>query len=175
MVLIVDLDDTLVSSTKLNNDAYNFALEKYGYDRLKTAGRITREKLKWLDNQKLSDIVVEKQIYFSQKWLPYRIVLNKRLLQTVKKIGKKNCYIWTKADNRRARAIISLCKLKRFFKGVIFDDKTDFNKSIKTLKKLTKAKSLIIYENNKEFFKNQRVEIVETIKDKNFDISAYLV
>ena len=88
-----------------------------------------------------------------------------------KKFGKENCCIWTKADNRRARAIISLCKLKRFFKGVIFDDKTDFNKSIKTLKKLTKEKSLIIYENNKEFFKNQRVEIVETIKDKNFDIS----
>ena len=142
MVYVVDLDDTLVSSTKLNNDAYNYALEKYGFAKIENLGRITRDKLNFLDNKKLNDIVAEKQNYFSQKWLPYRVVLNKRLIEKLKKFSKENCCIWTKADNRRARAIISLFKLKRFFKGVIFDDKTDFNKSIKKLKKLTKAKSL---------------------------------
>ena len=31
MIYVVDLDDTLVSSTILNNDSYNFALESYGF------------------------------------------------------------------------------------------------------------------------------------------------
>ena len=28
MKLVVDLDDTLINTTSLNNDAYNYALEK---------------------------------------------------------------------------------------------------------------------------------------------------
>ena len=30
MKLLIDLDDTLVNTTTLNNDAYNYALEKFG-------------------------------------------------------------------------------------------------------------------------------------------------
>ena len=45
MKFVVDLDDTLVSSTQLNNDAYNFALEEFGYNRIITDKRITRERL----------------------------------------------------------------------------------------------------------------------------------
>ena len=35
MKYIFDLADTLVSSAALNSDAYNYALEKYGYIRRK--------------------------------------------------------------------------------------------------------------------------------------------
>lgn len=40
--LIVDLDDTLVHTRELNNDAYNYALEQFGYPRIESAGRITK-------------------------------------------------------------------------------------------------------------------------------------
>ena len=39
MVYVVDLDDTLVLTKNLNNDAYNFALEQNGQKRIKTAKR----------------------------------------------------------------------------------------------------------------------------------------
>ncbi len=36
MVYVVDLDDTLVLTKNLNNDAYNFALEQNGQKRFST-------------------------------------------------------------------------------------------------------------------------------------------
>ena len=45
MVYVVDLDDTLVLTKNLNNDAYNFALEQNGQKRIKTAKRLTRDNL----------------------------------------------------------------------------------------------------------------------------------
>ncbi|MBR5439237.1 MAG: hypothetical protein IKV61_03350 [Clostridia bacterium] len=45
MVYVVDLDDTLVLTKNLNNDAYNFALEQNGQSRIKTKKRLTREAL----------------------------------------------------------------------------------------------------------------------------------
>ncbi len=40
MKYIFDLDETLIQSTTLNNDAYNYALEKFGFQRI-----ITNERL----------------------------------------------------------------------------------------------------------------------------------
>ena len=93
MIYIVDLDDTLVSSTILNNDAYNFALEQYGFERLITNKRITREKLNFIDNDCLNNIIQLKQFYFTQKWLPYRVVLNKPLIDKIK-LNKKRIVIF---------------------------------------------------------------------------------
>lgn len=66
MKYFVDLDDTLINSTNLNNDAYNFALEKYGYSRIVTSERLTREKFKFIDKLKLDKIIELKQLYFCQ-------------------------------------------------------------------------------------------------------------
>lgn len=41
MTFFVDFDDTLVGTTELNNDAYNFALENIFFNRITTQGRIT--------------------------------------------------------------------------------------------------------------------------------------
>lgn len=77
MKYFIDLDDTLVNSTILNNDAYNFALEMFGYNRILTNERITRENF---DSYKdLDGIIKLKQKYFTSAWLPYRLVLNKNL------------------------------------------------------------------------------------------------
>ena len=45
MKILIDLDDTLVNTTSLNNDAYNYALEKFGFKRINKNERITRDIL----------------------------------------------------------------------------------------------------------------------------------
>ena len=52
MVYVVDLDDTLVLTKHLNNDAYNYALEKNGKSRIKTNKRLTRENLGKMSSEK---------------------------------------------------------------------------------------------------------------------------
>ena len=68
MVYVVDLDDTLVLTKNLNNDAYNFALEQNDKKRIKTNKRLTRETLGEIFSKKL---IADKQNYFTQKWLKY--------------------------------------------------------------------------------------------------------
>ena len=89
MVYVVDLDDTLVLTKNLNNDAYNYALEKHGQKRIKITKRITREKLIKKPGKKLID---DKQKYFAQKWLkdnyPRYVITTDYLLQ--RRNGIKN-------------------------------------------------------------------------------------
>ena len=63
MVYVIDLDDTLVLTKNLNNDAYNYALEQNGQRRIKTNKRLTRENLGETASKKL---IAEKQNYFTQ-------------------------------------------------------------------------------------------------------------
>ena len=175
MIYIVDLDDTLVSSTTLNNDAYNFALEQYNFDRIITNERITREKLNNINPIILKDIIKSKQHYFTQKWLPCRVVLNKPLINKLILNKKENCYLWTKADKNRASKIIDFCKLDRYFNDVLFDEKYSFDTSISKLQELTHTNQFIIYENNKNFFHKQNCKIVDYIKTNLFDINGYLI
>ena len=114
MIYVVDLDDTLVSSTILNNDSYNFALESYGFNRLITNERITRERLDFVDNTTLKNIIKLKQLYFTQDWLPCRVTLNKLLVDKLLVNKKENCYLWTKSDKDRACKIVDHCKLGNY-------------------------------------------------------------
>ena len=175
MIYIVDLDDTLVSSTALNNDSYNFALESYGFDRLITDERITREKLNFINNTTLKNIINLKQCYFTQEWLPHRVSLNTILINKLSYNKKENCYLWTKADKDRAFRIINYCKLDKYFKDILFDDKSSFETSISKLKQFTHSNQFIIYENNKDFFFNKNCTIVDNIKTNIFDINGYLI
>lgn len=175
MKYIADLDDTLINSTKLNNDAYNYALEKFGYSRINKDKRLTRNSIKNIDENILKDIIKLKQEYFISDWLPYRIVKNELLINKLKSVGKNNCFLWTKADKNRVEKVLKKCKLKYLFKEIIFDNKEDFNQSITKLKKATKSKQFVIYENNHSFFKNQNVKIIDQIENNNFDVKGYLV
>ncbi|MEG1751509.1 MAG: hypothetical protein RR140_00125 [Clostridia bacterium] len=151
MKFIVDLDDTLVSSTTLNNDAYNFALEKHGYERIKTDERITRSKLFFVLPSVLPNVIQEKQHYFSLLWLPYRLVLNKTLIKKLITNGAQNNFLWTKADKNRAEQILTTCNLYEYFNQILFDEKESLNKSLSKLKNITHNNEFIIYENNKDF------------------------
>ena len=88
MVYVVDLDDTLVLTKNLNNDAYNFALEKHGQSRIKTNKRLIRENFGETASKKL---INDKQNYCAQKWLKYRVVINEDILNLLKNQDKENC------------------------------------------------------------------------------------
>lgn len=175
MICVVDLDDTLVCSTTLNNDSYNFALEQFGFDRLIINERITRERLDFIDNITLKNVIQLKQYYFTQEWLHCRVALNTILIDKLKLNKKENCYLWTKADKNRDYKIVDYCKLDNYFKDIIFDDKLSFETSIPKLKELTNSNQFIIYENNKDFFFNQSCKIVDSIKTNLFNINGYLI
>ena len=71
MKYLIDLDDTIIYSTDLNNDAYNYALRKYHLKTLEKNGRITREDIK--PTLIKSRIIRTKQSYFCERWMPYRM------------------------------------------------------------------------------------------------------
>lgn len=175
MKLIVDLDDALINSSRLNNDAYNYALEKFGYNRKLTNDRLTRANLNEIDESLLTQIIKLKQEYFISDWLPYRIVKNEYLINKLNKFRKNNCFLWTKADKNRVESVLQKCKIKNLFNQIIFDNKNSFEQSISKLKEITKFSEFIIYENNHLFFANQDVKIIDEIKNKNFEVKGYLI
>ena len=172
MVYVVDLDDTLVLTKNLNNDAYNFALEKNGQKRIRTAKRLTRENLNASPSKKL---IIDKQNYFTQKWLKYRVVVNKEILSILKNQDKENCYLWTSADKNRADYILKELDLYKYFNKVIYDNKKDLNNSLKRLKDITKSNVFLIYEDNDVFFSRNDIMFIKKSKIDGFNINKYLI
>lgn len=175
MKYIFDLDDTLVSSATLNNDAYNYALEKYGYRRITTNERLTRDKLNFIPAMTLSKIIRAKQYYFTREWLPCRTLLNSVLVEKVKEYGKENCYLWTKASPDRVEAVLEYWELDNLFNRLIFDEKQNFKKSVLKLNEISHSDELVVFENNQKFFKQEQVEIIGHIKSDKFNVTEYLI
>ncbi len=170
MVYVVDLDDTLVSTKNLNNDAYNFALENNGRKRLKTGKRLTRENLGGTPNEK---IITDKQKYFAQKWLKYRVVVNEYILNILQKQGKENCYLWTSADKNRTEYLLKELDLAKYFNQIIFDDKKDLNNSLKRLKDITKSNVFLIFEDSNALYKKKGVNFIGKDNSEIFNINTY--
>jgi beta-phosphoglucomutase-like phosphatase (HAD superfamily) len=175
MILVVDLDDTLVNTSLLNNDAYNYALEQYGYDVVESEERLTREELSFVKSEHLRKIIRCKQNYFKRHWLSYRVVMNNTLLEIISKNGKNNSYLWTSANKKRAEAIVNACKLNQFFNKIIFDNKKSFVASMYKLKDLTHSNEFIIYENNDNFFCETKFKSIDCIKSNFFNVKAYKI
>ena len=170
MVYIVDLDDTLVLTKNLNNDAYNYALEQNGQSRIKTNKRLTRETLGETSSKKL---IADKQNYFTQKWLKYRVVVNQEILSLLKKQERKNCYLWTSADKNRAEYMLKELDLYKFFNKIIYDDKKDLDNSLKRLKDITKSNVFLIFEDSYALLKNKSVNCIGNDDSKVFNINIY--
>ena len=170
MVYVVDLDDTLVLTRKLNNDAYNFALEQNGQRRIKTNKRLTRENLGKNPKEKL---ITDKQNYFTQKWLKYRVVVNEEILSILQNQNRKDCYLWTSADKSRANYILKELDLYKHFNKIIYDDKKDLNSSLKRLKDITKSNVFLIFEDNEKFFKKTISR--ERVESDKFKVKKYYI
>lgn len=172
MKYLIDLDDTIIYSTDLNNDAYNYALRKYHLKTLEKNGRITREDIK--PTLIKSRIILTKQSYFCERWMPYRVIYNTALINKISIQNKNDCYIWTKANKNRAFYIYKMCGLDKYFTDIIFDKKVSFNESIPFL--LEKfSDDLIIYENNTEFFHNKSAVKIDQITSNCFNVSGFLI
>lgn len=172
MVYVIDLDDTLVLTKNLNNDAYNFALEQNGKRRIKTNNRLTRKNFDETASKKL---IIDKQNYFAQKWLKYRVVFNEEILNLLKNQDKENCYLWTSADKNRADYILKELDLYKYFNKVIYDDKKDLNSSLKRLKDITKSNVFLIFEDNDGLFKDQFIKIKLALISRFFMVNKYLI
>ena len=170
MVYVVDLDDTLVLTKNLNNDAYNFALENNGRKRIKTSKRLTRDNLGETLGKKL---IADKQNYFTQKWLKYRVVVNEYILNILRKQDVQNCYLWTSADKERAEYVLKELDLYKYFNKIIFDDKKDLNSSLKRLKDITKSNVFIIFEDSYALYKNKGVSYMAKHNSEIFTINTY--
>lgn len=170
MVYVVDLDDTLVLTKNLNNDAYNFALEQNGQKRIRTAKRLTRENLNASPSKKL---ITDKQNYFGQKWLKYRVIVNEEILSILQNQNLKDCYLWTRADKNRADFILKELDLYKYFNKIIFDDKKNLNSSLKRLKDITKSNVFLIFENNEKFFK--KTILREKVESDKFKVKKYYI
>ena len=170
MVYVVDLDDTLVLTKNLNNDAYNFALENNGRKRIKTSKRLTRENLCETLCKKL---IADKQNYFTQKWLKYRVVVNQYILNILRKQDVQNCYPWTSADKERAEYVLKELDLYKYFNKIIFDEKKDLNSSLKRLKDITKSNVFLIFEDNEKFFK--KLILCQRVKNDKFKVKKYYI
>ena len=172
MVYVVDLDDTLVLTKNLNNDAYNFALEQNGQKRIRTNNRLTRENFNGTASKKL---IIDKQNYFAQKWLKYRVVVNEEILNLLKNQDKENCFLWTSADKNRAEYILKELDLAKYFNKVIYDDKKDLNSSLKRLKDITKSNVFLIFEDNKALSTNKEVISIIRLHIDGFDLNKYII
>jgi len=172
LVYVVDLDDTLVLTKNLNNDAYDFALEQNGQRRIKTNNRLTRENFDETASKKL---IIDKQNYFAQKWLKYRVVVNEEILNLLNNQDKENCYLWTSADKNRADFILKELDLYKYFNKVIYDDKKDLNSSLKRLKEITKSNVFLIFEDNDGLFKDQFIKIKLALISRFFMVNKYLI
>lgn len=166
------MDDTLINTTELNNDAYNYALSKFGYPPINKITRITRNDLRNICN--LQSVIEEKQNYFTLKWLPYRIITNNKLIDKLKQHQKSDCYIWTKADKVRAKAIWNACDLHRYFADIIFDKKENFTTSVSYLQHIFHD-DMLIYENNIRFFHKSNAKLVDNVKNDYFKTNGYLI
>ena len=172
MVYVVDLDDTLVLTKNLNNDAYNFALEKNGKSRIKTNKRLTRENLRGIANE---IVVNDKQNYFAQKWLKYRVVVNEEILKILQNQDKENCYLWTSADKNRADYILKELDLYKYFNKVIYDGKIDLNSSLKRLKDITKSNVFLIFEDNAALSRYKEVISIIKLHIDGFNLNKYII
>ena len=175
MKYVIDLDDTLIESTQLNNDAYNYALLHYGFNEIESDSRITRKCLGFIDKKTLKKVVRLKQKYFTRKWLPFRLQTNKLLIDKIEKNGKSNCVLWTKADSKRVNAVLRYCGFEKYFYKIIIEPKNNFTESINILTNNIGTKNFIIYENDYSFFKDKNVNIVDEIKTETFVVKGYMV
>ncbi len=177
MTIICDLDDTLIYTTQLNNDAYNYALEHFGYKRIDDTDRIIRQCLNFINKTALDKIIALKQIYFNQNWLKYRTIINEILLNKLKTYGKQNCYLWTTADKTRVSSITWHYQLDRYFSDIIFDPKTNFVNSLDLIKTKCCFKNCIIYENNPNNFNPlfHQIKMVDHISTNSFDVKGYMI
>ena len=133
---IFDLDNTLVYTDELNNEAYNYALKVLNKDTIDIDSRITREivflKIKLNEDEKKTILKI-KQEYFIENIK--KLKLNEQLISFLKSQNPEDCILWTKADKNRVEAILNYFDLKKYFIWIFYSDKTNIINDINFMTK----------------------------------------
>ena len=128
---VFDLDNTLVDTDKLNNEAYNFALMQLGKLPLKNVQRITREVIflhYLLDDEEKMFLIEMKQKYFIQN--VKKVKLNNRMISFLRQLMPAQCVLWTRAERVRVECILEQFDLKKYFAKVVYSSKSDIEKDM---------------------------------------------
>ena len=160
---VFDLDNTLVFTDVLNNEAYNFVLKKFGLSEIRYVDRITREIIfqkypcieKWED-----EITALKQFFFINHL--DRTLPSKELFLKLVNSSKDENILWTSAEEVRVFAILEHYKITEKFKKVLFSEKTDVEKDVGEMCKLFKCsqEDLIFFEDNfKVIYELERLKL----------------
>ena len=83
--------------------------------------------------------------------------------------------MWTAATPNKTIKIIKEFELDKYFNKIIYDNKLNFDQSIKILKENTSDSRFLIYENNKDFFAGKNINIVDKICNDLFNVNGYLI
>lgn len=150
---VFDLDNTLVYTDDLNNEAYNFALTTLGKKPLNNLSRITRDTVFMqisFSKEKREQLINIKQNYFRENL--HKITPNFTLIKVLDSLNKEDCLLWTSAAQCRVEAILQYFHLKNKFKDVFFSTKSDLKRDIERICAylLCKKEQLRIYDDNKQ-------------------------
>lgn len=157
---IFDLDNTLIYTDALNNDAYNYALKSVELASIEGYKRLTREvvftKYPELNDAQKSEIIKNKQKYFVNNL--ELTTLNSSLLQILISQGPDKCLLWTSADKDRVLAILTYYKILNAFKKIIISNKAEgLPEIIRICEYLDcRLEHLNFYEDNQRVIQNLR-------------------
>ncbi|MBQ9114670.1 MAG: HAD hydrolase-like protein [Clostridia bacterium] len=163
---IVDLDNTLVFTNRLNNEAYNYALYKIGKRKIKSTGRITRQEVFRsvdLTEKEKEKLVKIKQDYFINNL--DKIEVNQKLLALLEKAGRENSVLWTRAEPTRVKPILLYYDLRNKFSYIYYSEKKELQKDMDHICTIVGCdnKELIIFDDELNAIKGKSfLEIKKT-------------
>lgn len=166
---IFDLDNSLIYTDALNNDAYNFALNMLGITQIVDCKRLTRDviftKYPDLNNHQRNKIVELKQKYFVNNLK--LTIPNKSLLKVLEVQNVERCILWTCADKARVLAVLEYYKINNAFKKILFSNKVEVMKDIETICEILECNvdNLVFYEDNQRVIQDLKLLNLNVITD----------
>lgn len=132
---VFDLDNTLVYTNSLNNEAYNYALNLLRLEPIICCNRITRDIVfaayPNLNNVQKSRIIELKQTYFMNNIKS--TIPNKSTLKMLKDIDIEFCVLWTCADENRVKDLLEYYDISNAFRKILFSNKIDISLDIEKI------------------------------------------
>lgn len=154
---VFDLDNTLIYTNLLNNNSYNYALNRQGLGSISNCERITRDivfmKYPHMNNEQIEEIIKLKQEFFVNNLQDTKP--NKSLLSILKSQDANYCVLWTSADETRVQALLEYYIVSTAFKKILFSNKINVLQDIEKMCELfgCKSEQLVFYEDNWETIK----------------------
>ena len=146
---VFDLDNTLVYTDSLNNEAYNFALRQQNREEINNVKRITRENVfsrYILSENQQKRLISEKQQYFIRHL--DQLVKNEKLIRFIKSVSPQVCVLWTRAEVIRVEAILEEIQLKDHFSRIFYSKKNNIQEDLQEICEYFNCnkKDLVLYD-----------------------------